>query len=102
MKFYAIREKGTNKFLPYRWNRKRGGDSRDEPTEIAEGVMPRPFLTLPSAQRALSNWVQGVWSDHHSGPNMHGEYDYYVEPKPMPHRKWENMEIVVINYRVGK
>jgi hypothetical protein len=101
MKFYAIREKGTDKFLPYRFHRKRGGASVDEPVEITEGMMPRPFLTLASARVALSNWLQGVWRTHSSGPSMDGEYDSYTEPTTVEHRKKENMEIVVIRYRVS-
>ena len=89
--YYAIKLKGTDKYLPVMW-RKRCGFSHTEPTNE---VMPRLFPTLASARNALTAWLQGKWKtvEVHSG--FYGEdVDCYAEPVKVEGRKRELMEIV--------
>jgi len=57
---YAIRNRYTGLFMPYRYKKGGGG----EPTaDIQAGEMPRLFLTKVRAKRTLLVWVQGTWRD---------------------------------------
>jgi hypothetical protein len=94
---YAIREKGTDKYLP---GLKRGrvrlrGFSFTEPVS---GEAPRIFHTKQSARNALTAWLQGTWHTHTISSGFYGEdTDVYTEPKPVESRKRERMEIVEFN-----
>lgn len=95
MLLYAIRLKGTNKYLPARL--KRRGFSYDVPTEMRIGLPPRLHPTLRGAQNALTAWLQGEWVQETTYSGEWGdEADVEVYPKepPIP-RKREDMEIVI-------
>jgi hypothetical protein len=92
---YAIREKGTQKYLPAMKNgriRMRGFSN----TDPVEGVPPRLFPTKRSAENALIAWLQGSWEMHQTRSGWYGEgVDIYPEPTPVRERMREKMEIVV-------
>lgn len=92
MMAYAIKLKGTDKYLPILW-RHRSGFSHTEPTNEQ---LPRLFPTLRSAQNALTAWLQGHWRQETNRSGFDGEdVDVYTVPyESVEGRKRENMEIV--------
>lgn len=91
MNVYALRKKGTDKYLPMR--RKNRGYSHDEPTDQKP---PRLHFTLKSAQNTLTAWLMGCWQNETTTSGYFGE-DVDVYPVPMApptERKREDMEIV--------
>jgi len=91
---YAIREKGTEKYLPaLKKGRMRiRGFSFTQPMEKEA---PRLFHTKRSAENALTTWLQGHWEIHTSVSGMFGEdVDIYPAPTLVEGRKREAMEIV--------
>ncbi len=94
---YAIRRKGTDKYLPVR--ERQYGHSFSEPTSIEE-AQPRLFFTDKSVKAALTSWLQGEHRKTRSGGYSYsGEYDYeeFIDVIPKKDRKRENMEIVEFN-----
>lgn len=93
MIIYAIRLKGTDKYLPYWYkegNRiKKGSYSFTEPTNE---IPPRFFVTKASAVNALTAWLSGKWAWR--GANYIDGPEYNLEPKTITTRKKELMEIV--------
>ena len=95
--FYAIRLKGTDKYLPMRV--KQYGHSFSEPISI-EKVPPRFFFTEKSVKAALTSWLLGKHrKTRDGGYNYMGDYDYeeYIDIIPQADRKREKMEIVVFS-----
>lgn len=80
--FYAIRVKGTNKYLPMR--ERQYGHSFSEPTSIEEKP-PRLFFNEKQVKAALSSWLLGE----------HRKTRKYIDIVPKKDRKRENMEIVI-------
>ena len=94
MKVYAIRERGTEKYLPglKRGRMRTRGFSFTEPIE---GEFPRLFPTKRSAENALTAWLQGQWEMKISRSGMWGEDENdYPEPTVVEGRKRELMEVV--------
>ena len=93
---YAIRLKGTNKYLPMRDGLH--GHSFSSPVSIDEQP-PRVFFREVSAKLALGQWLRGKHFKHRSGgySNYYGENEYeeYIDVVPQSSRKRENMEIVI-------
>lgn len=84
MKVWAIRVKGTDKWLAYRRN---GSYSYAEPE--GGNIPPRFHVTKRGAQNALTNWLQGHYNFGWSGYQT--TRLRYIK---QPHRIKENMEIV--------
>lgn len=88
-KYYAIRQAGTNNYLPLPNSVGKGrGNTRCEPTE--KGI-PRLFTSKDSALRSLILWRQGKhrmeWED--------GIVVYH-----QPHRVLMDMEVVEVTFNV--
>lgn len=99
MKAYAIKLKGTKKYLPILW-RKRCGYSHTEPTDQ---VLPRLFPTLRSAQNALTAWLQGKFETETTHSGFYREdVDVYTVPHKVEGRERNKMKIVVFNLREVK
>ena len=100
VKLYAIRHKPTSNYLPARKGR---GGSHDEPKPTTE-AMPRLFFTERSAKSALSAWLQGKWrvetSRSYDGWGLDDDVTLVVDAQP--HRKADDMEVVVFNLTGAK
>lgn len=95
---YAIRHQPTGLCMPAL----SGGYSYWEPTTANhEGMHPRLFFTLKSAQNALSAWLQGQWKrEQWSGYDWEGipdGYDKMTIKKPPAPRRRDDMKIVVLD-----
>jgi hypothetical protein len=91
MTAYAIKLKGTDKYLPILW-RKRCGFSRTEPTNEH---LPRLFPSLRSAQNGLTAWLQGEFKTEITRSGFYGEdEDVYTVPYKVEGRERGKMEIV--------
>lgn len=104
MNVFAIRHKPTNRFMPVPVGKNGSGSSYWEPTEQADGQMPRLFPHKRSAKSALAQWLRGThkpvmeWA---SDPPL-GEFGFgarYQEcvgtaVEPVPGRNADDMEIV--------
>lgn len=96
---YAVRVKGTQKYLPRSQRRDGRGGSHLEPVDFADrsswppkyakDMQIRSYTTKANAKRLLAAWLQGKFYcyDHESS-------DYMVEHQP--NRRSEDMEIVPI------
>lgn len=95
MEVFAIREKGTDKYLPARWTDKRHkslikrGFSSTITTNLVE---PRLHFTLIAARNTLAAWLKGEWIPNQKQDDS-GEWNYSLDYKDVG-RKKENMEIV--------
>lgn len=88
---FAIREKGTMKFLPECWG---GGYTNTEPVA---GPQPRLLHSERAAKIALTCWLKGVATVHYSyydGPEN-------VEYVPVKSRSRDKMEIVPVKLVIG-
>lgn len=92
MKTYAIRQVGTDDYMP---NHKagKGGWSNDEPVLNGGDLGPRLLPTFKSAQNAISAWKQGAWYLDRSG-SSYDDYEEELTVDPKPHRKDINLEVV--------
>ena len=100
---YAVRVKGTQKYLPRPQRRDGRGGSHLEPVDFsdrstwppryAKEMQIRSYTTERAAKNLLTSWLQGSVGCHRG----YGE-DYYEENFLIrkPHRKAEDMEIVEI------
>lgn len=88
---YAIRHIPTRHYLPMSFER-RHRHSHDEPTP---NCVPRLFPNQHSARSALTQWLRGRWQNS-VAEGERGYYEQELEVKPVPSRKAEEMEIVVI------
>ena len=96
MKAYAIKLRGTDKYLPIMW-RKRCGFSHTEPTNE---ILPRLFPSLRSAQNALTAWLQGEFRTETVRSGFYGEdTDVYTVPYKVDGRERDKMEIVKMEIR---
>lgn len=96
---YAVRVKGTHKYLPRPQRRDGRGGSHLEPVDFADrsswprryakDMQIRSYTTQTNAQKLLSSWLKGKYCvyDWESG-------DYEI--RPQSHRRAEDMEIVPI------
>ena len=102
MRVFAIRRKGTEDYLPSRREgkyRRRAGFSADEPMPGGGEYGPRLFFKEGSAERALTAWLQGVWTatkEFDSGVGSFSpEFSIVVEVEPpLSPRRRDEMEIV--------
>lgn len=90
---YAIRHDPSGYFLPARKNGR--GYSHDEPQSHAE-VMPRLFFKEIEARRALTAWLQGIFSVRAGGPDQYGGDEPWLDVEEKPGRKREEMSIVTV------
>lgn len=95
--FYAIRLKGTNKYLPML--ERQYGHSFAEPVSIDEKP-PRLFFTERSAKAALSSWLLGHHKKTRCGYNSSyydddGGYEEWIDIIPQPNRQRDKMEIAI-------
>ncbi len=83
---FAIREKGTDKYLPLS-KLGRGGSSL-EPTPVSK-AQPRLFKSERAAKSALGHWLRGELqcTRYEDGGEVH-------KLIPKPHRIREKMEII--------
>jgi len=105
---YAVRVKGTNKYLPRPQRRDgRGGSHLDPvdfsdrsswPERYARDMQIRSYTTERAAKNLLAAWLQGAVYCERSGATAPYYDDYYevnrLERKP--ERRAEDMEIVEI------
>ena len=103
-KQFAVRVKGTQKYLPRPQRRDGRGGSHLEPVDFADrstwppryerDMMIRTYTTYQAAKNLLTSWLQGA-----VGCTRGGSWDDYEESNyhiPKPHRRAEDMEIVEI------
>lgn len=98
-RYFAVREKGTNNFLPY--IHKKRGNSFQIPCDANYHPM-RLFKSAWAAKCALIAWLRGEHIRHltSSVSSLDGpDCDEYVEVRFKPERKEENMEIVEVEVR---
>lgn len=95
MILYAIRHKPTGHFLPD-LRRQRAGHTHSEPTP---GCIPRLFAEVWHAKSALNFWLKGKHRVHWFSSSWESpiEDDFEFVADPVPSRKAEDMEIVVLN-----
>ena len=90
-RFYAIREKGTNRYLPEVGR----GYTHSEPEAFS---VPRLFLDKAGAKRALTWWRKGATTVTHTKSTsiewMGYEYDEDWHTEEKPDRQTVPMEIV--------
>ncbi len=102
---YAVRVKGTQKYLPKPQRRDGRGGSHLEPVDFSDRstwperyekeMQIRSYTTERAARNLLSSWLQGAVGCHRGGDAYDGYYeDNYLIEKP--HRRAEDMEIVEI------
>lgn len=104
LKEYAVRLRGTQKYLPRPQRRDGRGGSHLEPVDFsdrstwppryAKDMQIRSYTTERAAKNLLTSWLQGA-----VGCYRRGEYDDYGEENYLikkPHRRAEDMEIVQI------
>lgn len=102
MKVYAIRHKGTGRFMPAQVHRTAGGWSYWDPFAVVPNYSPacsapRLFFTKRSAQNALTAWLQGEWQRevrHASSMFEDDSWDELVPQAPIHSRYRVDMEIV--------
>jgi hypothetical protein len=87
MKVYAIREKGTDKYLPQLKNKR--GYSHYEPLPNGGKLGPRLFMSRHAATVALTVWKKGKVE----AVIYDGEHDHN-KTVPVPGRKGLEMEVV--------
>ena len=102
---YAVRVKGTNKYLPRPQRRDGRGGSHLEPVDFsdrstwperyAKNMQIRSYSDKRAAKNLLSSWLQGKFVAHRGGDWWDGYYED-ISLKPQPHRRAEDMEIVPI------
>jgi len=89
---FAIREKGTDRFLPDLPGR---GYTHTEPTE---GKMPRYFPAKRNARLALGAWLKGAaTTDLATDWETAAVEDCGISYRPVPGRLADKMEIVEFN-----
>lgn len=104
---YAVRVKGTFRYLPRPQRRDGRGGSHLEPVDFADrstwpkryakDMQIRSYTTERAAKNLLTSWLQGKHYEY---------YDYDGEPtdyvvKHQPHRQREDMEIVPIQITIS-
>lgn len=98
MKVFALRQIGTNKFMPARKGR---GYSNDEPIENGGELGPRLFFSRIGARNALSQWRRGSVERRTIDDGF--DYDEVLRVVPKPHRAALDIEIVEFDLiEVGK
>ena len=102
---YAVRVKGTQRYLPKPQRRDGRGGSHLEPVDFADrsswptryekDMQIRSYTTKKAAQNLLSSWLQGKFVASRGGDQWD---DYYedISIRATPHRIREDMEIVEI------
>jgi hypothetical protein len=101
---YAVRVKGTNKYLPRPQRRDGRGGSHLEPVDFSnrhswpkgyeKDMQIRSYTNERNAKILLNTWLQGKFVAHRSG--SYDDYDEEIEVKHQPHRVAEDMEVVAI------
>lgn len=103
---YAIRVKGTDKYLPRPQRRDGRGGSHLEPIDFSDPsswpkgydqhMQIRSYRSLRAARYFLTSWLQGGVGCRRGGGGY--DDDYYEENYLIkkPHRRAEDMEIVEI------
>lgn len=103
-KQFAVRVKGTQKYLPRPQRRDGRGGSHLEPVDFADrstwppryerDMMIRTYTTQRAAKNLLTSWLQGAVGCHRGGGwDDYCEENYHISK---PHRCAEDMEIVQI------
>jgi hypothetical protein len=97
MTVWAIRVKGTKKYLPDRGKRWGRGHTFDEPVHIEDGVQsPRLFLSERGAIQAMHAWYRGKYSLKKSTDFMTGDVDFEFDIESIPERLEIKLEVVEI------
>ena len=102
---YAVRVRGTHKYLPRPQRRDGRGGSHLEPVDFsdrstwpvryAKDMQIRSYSTERAAKNLLTSWLVGGIGCSRGNDGYDGYYeDHYVIKKP--HRRAEDMEIVQI------
>lgn len=100
--YYAIREKGTQRYLPERWGT---GYTQAEPSA---GPQPRLLQTERAAHLALTAWAKGrahrVFVTRGGGGilDIPDEYPAGVDYDPVEGRSRDKMEIVPVKLVVDE
>lgn len=89
---YAIREIGTEKYMPLHRGARRGF-SHDNPTEGGGDYGPRLFDTAMGAKNAISGWCRGKFKN---SVHDYGDGNTYeeLEVEPVAGRHREKLEVV--------
>lgn len=100
---YAVRVKGTQKYLPRPQRRDGRGGSHLEPVDFSDrstwppryskDMQIRSYTTEKAAKNLLSSWLQGKFVAHRGG-DAYDDYYEDIEVRKTPHRRLEDMEIV--------
>ncbi len=101
---YAVRVRGTQKYLPRSQRRDGRGGSHLEPVDFsdrstwperyARDMQIRSYTTERAAKNILASWIQGKYHT-----TRHGSFEDYDEDtwiEPVPSRKREDLEVVQI------
>ena len=100
---YAVRVKGTQKYLPRPQRRDGRGGSHLEPVDFADrsswpkgydkNMQIRSYPEKRAAQNLLTSWLKGAVGCRRGYHDDYYEENYSI---PKPHRRAEDMEIVTI------
>lgn len=106
---YAVRVKGTQKYLPRPQRRDGRGGSHLEPIDFsvspdqwpvpyryAQDMQIRSYATKKAASNLLSAWLQGKVISSSGYDSLNNEYYQENSLMKIPERKREDMEIVEI------
>ena len=96
---WALRHITTGRFMPYREAR---GHSHWEPTESADGELPRLFFSERSAINARTAWAHGPWEARRgrTADTVNGwgeDYEDIVPIAPQVPRSRDDLEIVKVH-----
>lgn len=97
--FYAVKHAPTGTYLPRVTGRSGRGGSHVEPV-APNDANPRLFDTERAAKIYLNLWLKGKFvADRGTYYGHEGNADYAEEisAKPQPHRRREEMVVVVLN-----
>lgn len=101
MKTFAIREEGTNRYMPAHKTGK-GGFSHDEPQENGGEFGPRLLHSKRAANAAISNWRQGYWAmvcidGGRTWEGIDEGETWELQPSPVAGRESIKLEVVEFN-----
>lgn len=93
---WAIQHIPTGGFLPVPHGRGGRGGTHVEPTQVE---FPRIFVSKAAANCALTNWLAGKITVHHS-QSYEGEWDEHWSTERVESRRAEEMRVVALKVEV--
>jgi hypothetical protein len=103
---YAVRLKGTQKYLPRSQRRDGRGGSHLEPVDFTDrsswpkgyekNMQIRTYTTRAAAENLRRSWVQGKFYASRGGGTFDDDYYEDIWCEPVPERQLDKLEVVEI------